>query len=322
MRVFVEAVEHGSISAAADSLDMSRAMASRYLEGLEDWLGVRLLHRTTRSLGLTEAGAQALVRCTEMLSLEEDVRDQASQDSSVVQGKLRLTTTTTFAQAQMTSAVIDFQERHPGVEIDLFVIDSTVDLAEDRIDLAVRISNDIDPGLVARRLAVCRSVLCASPGYLLKHGRVESPDDLRSHRCITHSTGFAPEYTLRRGDQQTTVPANGTLSVNETSLLRVATLAGAGIAMLPTFGVGNDLIEGRLVQILPAYELPLLDIQAVYLSRRHQPRPLRLLIEFLAERFGGPVAPWDKRIASAMASADAARTSVDQTLEGTPRSRR
>lgn len=303
MRVFVEAVEHGSISAAADSLDMSRAMASRYLEGLEDWLGVRLLHRTTRSLGLTDAGAQALVRCTEMLSLEEDVRDQASQDSSVVQGKLRLTTTTTFAQAQLTSAVIDFQERHPAVEIDLLVVDRTVDLAQDRIDLAVRISNDIDPGLVARRLAQCRSVLCASPAYLARHAPLTAPDDLRAHRCITHSTGFMPEYTLRRGDQSTTVPANGHLSVNETSLLRVAALAGAGIAMLPTFDVGEDLIHGRLVRLLPAYELPSLEIQAVYLSRRHQPRPLRLLIEFLAERFGGAVAPWDKRIVRGMASA-------------------
>jgi DNA-binding transcriptional LysR family regulator len=299
MRVFAKTVEHGTVSAAADSMGMSRAMTSRYLESLEDWLGVRLLHRTTRRLGLTDAGAQALARCKEMLDLEEDVQAQASQAGTLVQGKLRLTTAPSFAQAQLTAAVVDFQSRHPAVEIDLLVVDRAVNLAEERIDLAVRISNRIDPGLVARRIAMCRSVLCAAPGYLQQHGSPAAPQALRSHRCIIHSTGFAPEYTLRRGDDETTVQASASLTANETSVMRAAALAGAGIAMLPTYYVGDDLAQGRLVQILPDYELQVLNIQAVYLSRQHQPKPLRLLIEFLAERFGGDVAPWDAQIANA-----------------------
>ena len=295
MRVFVETVDRGSLSAAAESLDMSRAMASRYLEGLESWLGARLLHRTTRRLGLSDAGEQALARCREMLELADDVRAQTTQGAGVAQGKLRLTTSPSFAQAQLTAAVVDFQTQHPLVEVDFFVVDRAVNLAEERIDLAVRISNRIDPGLVARRLAVCQSVLCASPAYLERQGSPAIPEDLTTHRCITHSSGFPPAYELRLGGQLTTVKAHGILTGNETSVVRAAAIAGAGIAMLPTYYVGDDLAQGTLQRVLPQYALAPMDIQAVYLSRRHQPKPLRLLIEFLAQRFGGEVPPWDSK---------------------------
>ncbi|MEM5431086.1 LysR family transcriptional regulator [Cupriavidus oxalaticus] len=293
MRVFVEIVDRGSVSAAADVLGMSRAMASRYLESLEDWLGARLLHRTTRRLALSDAGEQALANCREVVALTDDVRVQASQGGIEARGRLRLTSSPSFAQAQLTSAVVAFQALHPMVEIDLVVYDRTVNLVEDRIDLAVRLSNRIDPGLVARRLAICHSVLCASPTYLASMGVPTMPEDLRAHSFITHSAGFAPAYNLRLGGQITTIEAKGILSANETSVVRAAALAGAGIAMLPTFYVGEDLARGALLPVLPDYGLDPLDIQAVYLSRRHQPKPLRLLIEFLADRFGGEVAPWD-----------------------------
>ncbi|MNS81100.1 HTH-type transcriptional regulator DmlR [compost metagenome] len=299
MRVFIEIVDRGSVSAAADTLGMSRAMASRYLEGLEDWLGARLLHRTTRRLALSDAGERALANCREMVALAEDVAALTSQGGGEAHGRLRLTSSPAFAQAQLTSAVVDFQALHPLVEIELILVDRAVNLVEDRIDLAVRLSNRIDPGLVARRLAICHSVLCASPAYLKRAGVPKSPEDLRTHRCITHSTAFAPEYNLRLEGQLTTIEAQGILTANETSIMRAAALAGAGIAMLPTFYVGDDLARGALQPVLPKYALDPLDIQAVYLSRRHQPKPLRLLIEFLADRFGGEVAPWDARMHSA-----------------------
>ena len=204
MRVFVEIVDRGSISAAADALDMSRAMASRYLEGLESWLGVRLLHRTTRKLSLSDAGEQALKGFREMVALADDVHAQASQQGEV-QGRLRITSSPSFAQAQLTAAVVDFQQEYPKVEIDLMMVDRTVDLVQDRIDLAIRLSNRIDDTLVARRLAVCHSVLCASPSYLARAGVPKKPEDLERHRCVVHSAGFAPSYKLRRGDSTTTV---------------------------------------------------------------------------------------------------------------------
>jgi DNA-binding transcriptional LysR family regulator len=294
MRVFVEIVDRGSISAAADALDMSRAMASRYLEGLESWLGVRLLHRTTRKLALSDAGEQALKGFREMVALADDVHAQASQQGEV-QGRLRITSSPSFAQAQLTAAVVDFQQEYPKVEIDLMMVDRTVDLVQDRIDLAIRLSNRIDDTLVARRLAVCHSVLCASPSYLARAGVPKKPEDLERHRCVVHSAGFAPSYKLRRGDRTTTVSTHAVLTANETSIIRAGALAGAGIAMLPTYYVTEELARKQLRVVLPEYTVDPLDIQAVYLSRRHQPQPLRKLIEFLAERFGGDVAPWDRR---------------------------
>ena len=298
MRVFVEAVKRGSLSAASESLNISRPMATRYLDDLENWLGTRLLHRTTRRLSLTEAGEQVLERCRDMLALADEVRAQASQDASEARGKLRVTTTPSFAQAQLTAAVVDFQERHPQVEVELFVVDRSVDLVEERIDLAVRISNHIDPELIARRLAVCESVLCASPAYLARYGRPADPADLEKHRRIAHSGGIAPEFGLDPSEQLAPIKAQANLTVNETSIVRAAALVGAGIAMLPTYYVGEDLERGALEVVLPQYALKPLDIQAVYLSRRHQPKPLRLLIDFLSERFGGTFAPWDKRVPS------------------------
>lgn len=293
MQVFVEIVDRGSMSAAAEALNISRAMTSRYLEGLEDWLGVRLLHRTTRRLTLTDAGEQALKSCREMVSLAGDVASQASQ-AGEVQGRLRLTSSPSFAHAQLTAAVVDFQKLYPKVEIDLVMADRTVDLVQDRIDLAIRLTHRIDDGLIARRLAVCNSVLCASPAYLAAAGTPSEPDDLKMHKCIMHSHGFSSSYNLRKGDELTSVEARGILTANETSIIRAAALAGAGIAMLPTYYVEEDLSQGTLQQVLPAYELDAMNIHAVYLSRRHQPLSLRLLVEFLAERFGGNTAPWDR----------------------------
>lgn len=302
MKVFVEIVNRGSLTRAADALGMSRAMASRQLEALERWLGVRLLHRTTRRIGLSNAGEQVLQRCREIIELAEDVQALSGQNDPVAVGHLRVTTSASFAQSHLTTAVVDFQAQYPAVQVELFVVDRLVNLAEERIDLAVRISNRIDAGLVARRLATCRSVLCASPGYQRNHGLPARPEELKSHRCITHSGGVLSEYKLRRDGRTTAVTMHAALTSNETAIVHAAALAGAGIAMLPTYYVVDDLASGRLVRVLPEHELEVLSIQAVYLSRRHQPKPLRLLIEFLAERFGGDLPPWDRQIQSARSS--------------------
>ncbi len=174
-------------------------------------------------------------------------------------------------------------------------VDRAVDLVGERIDLAVRITNRLDDGVVARRLASCRSVLCASPAYLKRRGHPKRPEDLKSHDCITHAFGTRAEYRLGQAGRLTTLAVTGPLSGNETAVLRQAALAGAGIAMLPTYFVGDELTRGTLVRVLPDHEPEPLGIHAVYLSRQHQPLPLKLLIDFLAERFGGDVAPWDRQ---------------------------
>jgi len=292
-QVFVSVVEHGSLTQAADHLEMSTAMVSRYLAAMEGWLGSRLLHRTTRRISLTEAGQTALAGCRQMLDLAEDVRHVAGTASRVPAGRLRIACASSFADAQLSSTLIEFQQRHPQVDVSLLVADRSIDLAAERIDLAVRISNTLEPGLIARRLAVCRSVLCAAPGYLEAHGRPATPKQLQAHRCLAHAFVSAAQYRFRHAGKVVEVPIADRFSTNDTAALRRAVLCAGGIAILPTYFVGDDLRLGRLVRVMPAYEPDTLGIHAIYLSRHHQPLALRLLVDFLAERFGGSTPPWD-----------------------------
>ncbi|HSV53473.1 MAG TPA: LysR family transcriptional regulator [Burkholderiaceae bacterium] len=294
IRVFIEVADCHSLTQAAERLDMSRAMASRYIGSLEEWLGARLLHRTTRRISLSDAGEEALPRCRHMLALSEEVQAVAGKRSQEPAGKLRITTSLSFAQAQLTAAVVEFQGRYPRVEIELFAVDRSVNLVEERIDLAVRITNALDDGFVARKLCLCRSVLCASPDYVKRHGSPAHTSDLASRNCITHAFGSGAEYRLRHKGQTAAVAVRGTLFSNETAVLRQAVLAGAGIALLPTYYVVEELQRGALVRLLPEYEPEPLGIHAVYLSRQHQSHALKLLIDMLAQRFGGESAPWDR----------------------------
>ncbi len=293
IRSFVEIADQGSLTRAAASLDLSRAMVSRHLESLERWLGARLLHRTTRRVSLSAAGEEALPRLRQMLELAADLQALAGVRRNEPTGKLRVTTSLSFALSVLTQAVVDFQLQHPRIEVDLLTLDRAVDLVSERIDLAVRITNRLDDGVVARRLATCRSVLCAAPGYLATWGRPAAPADLLSHHCITHAFGSRAEYRLALAGHVVTQAVRGMLSSNETAVVKRAAIAGAGIAMLPTYFVGDELQRGTLVRVLPAYEPETLGIHAVYLSRQHQPLPLKLLVDFLAARFGGEMPPWD-----------------------------
>ena len=186
IRSFIEIADQGSLTRAADTLNLSRAMVSRHLEGLERWLGTRLMHRTTRSVSLSEAGLEALPRFRQMLELAADAQAVAGARRTEPTGKLRVTTSLSFAVSCLTQAVVDLQRRHPRIEVELLTVDRAVDLVGERIDLAVRITNRLDDGVVARRLASCRSVLCASPAYLKRHGRTPGrPQDPRMHHpCI------------------------------------------------------------------------------------------------------------------------------------------
>jgi DNA-binding transcriptional LysR family regulator len=296
MQVFVEVADRGSLTQAADALGLSRAMVSRYLVSLEQWLGNRLLHRTTRRVSLSEAGEEALPRCRQLLALIGEVEAVAGTRRREPVGKLRITTSLSFAQAQLTSALVDFQALYPKVEIELYAVDRQVNLVEERTDLALRITNTLEPNSVARRLAVCRSALCASPAYVQRHGQPGAPADLKAHNCITHAFGNRAEYRLQQGQHTVVVPVRGSMFSNETGVLRQAVLAGAGIALLPTYYVVDDLRRGALLRLLPEHEPEAMGIHAVYLSSEHQPQALRLLVQYLAERFGGDTPPWDRAL--------------------------
>lgn len=293
VRVFVEVADRSSLTQAAERLEMSAAMVSRYLAAVETWFGARLLHRTTRKVSLTDAGLAAIPSCRQLLEIAEDVHHLAAQRGREPAGILRVTTSSSFADAQLTAALVDFQRQHEQVEVVLSVGDKAADLVAERVDLAVRLTNNLDSTMITRPLARCHSMLCASPGYLERHGVPRTVDDLRQHRCIAHAFGIGKQYRLTRGGETIAVPVNWSFHTNETAVLRRAVLSDAGIGMLPTYYLGDDLRAGRLVQLLPDHQPEVLGIHALYLSRQHQPLALRLLVDFLAARFAGTVAPWD-----------------------------
>ncbi len=292
MRVFVSVVDLGSQSAAADHLQLSRPVVSRYLAELEDWVGARLMHRTTRKLSLTAAGQETLPRCRQMLELSEDLQAAVSTPADAPRGELRISVSTSFGQAQLMDAVADYVKRYPLVNVDLQMLDRTVNLVDERIDLAIRTSNDLDPNLIARRLTVCRSVICASPHYLRDHPAPQRVQDLSQHNCLTHSYFGKSLWHFEQDGEQVSVPVHGNISANEALSLQRAALAGVGIAMLPTYLAAEPLRNGDLVRLLPQARPRDLNLHAVYASRKHMPATLRSMLDFLAERFTVPPS-WD-----------------------------
>ena len=228
MQVFVEVADRGSLSAAAVHLDMSRAMVSRYLAEMEQWVGVRLLHRTTRRLSLTPAGAETLPRCRQMLDMVGDLRSAVSTPDDTPKGLLRITTSMSFGSRHLAGIVADYVKLHPGTSVDLMLVERAVNLVEERVDLAVRITNDLDPNLIARKLAVCRSVVCASPDYLEREGEPARIEDLSLRNCLTHSYFGKSLWRFERDGEPVDVPVDGNISANEVSVLLRAALEGRG----------------------------------------------------------------------------------------------
>ena len=293
MRVFVTVVDLGSQSAAADHLDLSRPVVSRYLAELEEWVGARLMHRTTRKLSLTAAGNETLPRCRQLLELADDMQAAVDVPTDAHRGLLRISVSTSFGQAQLAAAVTDYVRLYPQVSIDLQMLDRTVNLVDERIDLAIRTRNDLDPSLIARKLTVCRSVLCASPAYLREHPAPQLVDELSRHNCLTHTYYGKSLWHFTCLGEEVSVPVQGNISANEASTLLSATLSGAGISLLPSYQAGVYVQRGELVRLLPDAEPRLMNIYAVYASRKHMPATLRSMLDFLAERFSDEPA-WDR----------------------------
>lgn len=292
MRVFVEVVDSGSQTAAADKLELSRAMVSRYLAELEHWLGERLLHRSTRRLSLTDAGQECLQRCRQVLEQVGDLENSAGLRHTQPKGLIRITAVMSFGRMYLAPAVAEYVARYPDVHVDMLLLDRTVNLVEERIDLAIRISNDLDPALFARKLAVCRSVICAAPAYLQRHGVPQTLEDLSRHNCLTYTHFGKSEWRFMRDGQPYSVQVGGNISANEVACLLEVALAGAGVAMMPTYLVAPLIRSGQLQVLLPEWQALELGIYGVYASRRYIPQTLRTLLDFLAEKLRAE--QWDQ----------------------------
>lgn len=290
MQVFVEVAHSGSFSATADKLDMSRAMVTRYVGELEQWLGARLLQRTTRSVTLTDAGENCLRRSQQMLALMENVEEETSKHDGALRGQLRITCSMSFAYAQMAAAVVDFLKLYPELKIDLNASEGTLNLVEARIDLAIRISAEPDPMLIGRVLAPCTSVLVASPDYLRAQGVPLLPADLVAHHCLSYANFGKSVWKLQRGEEHAEVRVGSYFSANEATALLQATLAGGGVALQPTYLANPHLRDGSLQAVLPDWKLLDMAIYALYPSRKHLSPAVRAFLDFLVERFAK--IPW------------------------------
>lgn len=284
LRVFVCVVEQGSLSGAGDKLEMSRAMVSRYLAELERWMGARLLHRTTRRLSLTGPGEEALNRARTMLALGEEMEQLAIRGDETPKGQLRITSSYSISEALLVQAANDYLARYPGTAIDILLLDRTVNLVEERIDLAVRITNDLDPNLVARRLGTCHSVVCASPAYLARHGTPQQVQELALHNCLTYTYFGKSLWEFQGPLGPESVPVSGNLSANISTLLLAATLDGAGISLQPRYSVQTQLESGTLVPLLTQWQPKRLGVYAVYGTRKQMSPLLRSFLDFLIAR--------------------------------------
>ncbi|CAB1225198.1 LysR family transcriptional regulator [Serratia liquefaciens] len=283
--VFITIVDRGSMIAAAETLEMSRAMVTRYLAQMEQWAGARLLHRTTRKLSLTDAGERTLERCRQMLALAGEIDLVEGEQSDELRGLLRITCSQSLGQTALVGAVAQYLKRHPQVAVDLQMNNRTVNLVEERIDLALRITNELDPNLIARPLSSCASVVCASPAYLAAHGTPRHPQDLALHNCLTYSYFGKSLWHFDLQGVKSAVAVSGNLSANESVVLMAGTVQGAGISMQPYYSAAPLLASGELIELMPDYRPQSMGIYGIYTSRRQMPATLRTMLDFLVEWF-------------------------------------
>jgi DNA-binding transcriptional LysR family regulator len=292
--VFAKVASLGSFSAAGRAIGLSQTMVTKHIAALEARLGVKLFHRTTRRLTLTEAGRDYLESAERILAEMEAADAAVAADRFEPRGMLRLNAPVSFGTGQIAPLLSEFHARHPQVQVDLGLNDRLVDLAEEGWDLAIRIGTLASSSLIARRIAPCRAVVCAAPSYLAARGTPRTVDDLTRHDCLgyTLSRMVGPDTWAFGGDK--TIKINGSLRANNGDALRAAAVAGQGIIYQPTFIVADDLRAGTLVPITLDYPpAELGGIYAVYLPERNPAAKVRAFIDFIAGRFA-PEPPWDR----------------------------
>jgi DNA-binding transcriptional LysR family regulator len=288
MRSFVRVAEAGSFSAAARGLGVSKAVISKHVSALEAYLGVELLRRTTRSLGLTDAGRSYLGRATDLLEELDSLEASVRADAAAVSGLLRVTAPPGLFGGYARALTVGFRARHPEVRLWLDLTHRMVDLVEEGVDLAIRVTQPDESSLIARRLAPCPLVLVAAPEYLARQGSPESPSALARHACLVDMNMREGNRWRFTGDSvRTVVEVDGPYRINSPVEIRELAIAGEGIALCPRFVVADGLRDGRLVELLPGRVATEWAIYAVYPRRRYQPARLRAYLQHLVDVFAG-----------------------------------
>jgi len=286
LALLARVVHHRSFSAAAREAGLAKSAVSRRVAELERGLGVRLLNRSTRTLSLTEEGARVLEHARTLVAAGEAAQEVAGQATAAVRGTLRLNATAAFSQLFLVRALAEFVAAYPEVEAHLSTDDRRVDLVEGGFDVVIRIGRLTDSGLVARRLATDRLVVCGSPAYLARAGLPRSPTDLVQHACLHYAlVSRGAEWRFDQGGRTIEVPTRGPFTCTDGLGLREAALAGAGLAVLPSMLVAQDVAAGRLVLVLEGARRAELGVHALTAHRTQLPPRVRALLSFLATHF-------------------------------------
>lgn len=294
IQTFVTVVQTGSISSASERLKIAKSAVSRRLSELETHLGTQLLSRTTRSMSLTEAGAEFLESAERVLEELELAESIASRRATELSGTLRVTAPMSFGTLHLAPLMGKFLGQHPGLKVDLSLTDSIVNLVHEGFDLAMRISRTEDSELIGRKIASIHHVLVASPTYLKKHGTPRTPNDLRCHQGLIYSNTDPRTYWQFRSPRTGTLLSvsgiKSSLSINNGCALREAAIAGSGIAYLPDFIAYRAIQEHKLKVILKDYQRQPISMYAVYPSKKDLSAKIRAFIDFLVAEFSGPAA--------------------------------
>ncbi|PSD32402.1 LysR family transcriptional regulator [Stenotrophomonas maltophilia] len=284
MRAFARVVETGSFTRAAHTLQISRTTVTQLVQQLEAHLRLRLLNRTTRRVSPTSAGAAYYAQCVRLLAefdaLEASIGAQALEPS----GTLRINAPVSWGIARLGPLLASYRQRFPQVELDLALSDRLVDMVEEGYDVAIRITREPGPTLIARRLGESRVSLCAAPAYLAAHGTPQTPQELQAHACLSYSYWAAGNnWPLQGPGGEVKVAVSSLLHANNGDVLREAAIAGMGVILQPDFLLEDALADGRLVRVLPEWEAAPIGIFAVYTSRSHLAPKVRSFIDHLVE---------------------------------------
>ncbi len=294
IRAFTRVVEEGGFAAAARRMGLSRSVVNRAVIGLEDDLGTQLLVRSTRQVTPTETGLAFYDRAVGILTDLDSAIASVSELQERPTGNLRINAPMSFGTLHLSPLVADFMQAHPGLRVELVLNDRFVDPIEEGFDVTLRVAEDApSTSLIVRNIAPARRVLCASPDYLATAGEPHTPSALRQHRCLHYGyLDSGSQWRLAGPDGERTWPIQCAMWSNNGEALKHAAIGGQGIALLPTFIVGQALQDGQLRTVLCDYSPPEVALSAVYPRHRHLSAKVTLFVELLAERFGG-LPYWD-----------------------------
>jgi len=288
MRMFLRVAELGSFSAVAQQMDLARSVVTRQIAGLEAHLGVKLIARSTRRLSLTSAGAAYLEKCRVILNLVEEAETGLAEDRQALRGQIRISAPLSFGLKHLAPVLLDFASEHPGIALDMDYSDRRANLIEEGIDLAIRITGELNPGDVARRLGTLGMTVVASPDYLARHGEPRHPSELLNHECLGYTLVPLAHWQFVVDGQVQGYPVRSRIQANNGDALLEAAIRGLGVTCHPTFIVADAIAAGRVRRILEDYPIPELGLYAILPGNRHVPHRVRVLTDLLAEKLAAP----------------------------------